>query len=74
VRILLAWANVETGHFDRAKELLRIVPIPMASGDAMFTSLIFPRFFGLRAAILTREGKQAEAQRDQKLYAQYLAN
>lgn len=74
VRILLAWANVETGHFDRAKELLRIIPIPMASGDPMFTSLIFPRFFAVRAAILTRDGKQAEAQRDQKLFSQYSGN
>ena len=71
VRLLLAWANVETGHFDRAKELLRIVPIPMSSGDAMFTSLIFPRFFALRSAILAREGKQAEAQRDRQLFQQY---
>ena len=74
VRVLLAWANVETGHFDRAKELLRSVPIPLSSGDPMFTSLIFPRYLAVRAAILTREGKPAEAGREQELFAKYSAN
>jgi hypothetical protein len=71
VRVLLAWASLETGHFDRAKELVRFVPIPMASGDPMFTSLVFPRFFAVRSALLKRDGKQAEAQRDLQLFQQY---
>ena len=74
VRVLLAWASIETGHFDRARELLRIVPIPLASGDPMFTSLIFPRYFALRAALLAREGKQTEAQKDRQLFDRYSAN
>jgi tetratricopeptide (TPR) repeat protein len=71
IRVLLAWGNLETGHFDRAKELVRFVPIPMASGDPMFTSLVFPRFFAVRSALLKRDGKQAEAQRDLQLFQQY---
>jgi tetratricopeptide (TPR) repeat protein len=71
IRVLLAWANLETGHFDRAKELVRFVPIPMASGDLMFTSLVFPRFFAVRGALFKRDGKQAEAQRDLQLFQQY---
>jgi hypothetical protein len=46
----------------------------MSSTDPMFTSLIFPRYFAVRAAILVREGKNTEAQRDQRLYAQYSQN
>jgi tetratricopeptide (TPR) repeat protein len=71
IRVLLAWASLETGHFDRAKELVRFVPIPMAAGDPMIASLVFPRFFAIRGALLKRDGKQAGALRDLQLFQQY---
>jgi tetratricopeptide (TPR) repeat protein len=71
IRMLLAWANVETGHFDRAKELLRAIPIPLASAEPALTSLIFPRFFLLRGAILEHEGKAGEARKDYQLFLRY---
>jgi Tetratricopeptide repeat len=71
IRILLAWANLETGHFDRARDLLRFPPIPLSAGDQMFASLVFPRFFAIRDAVLKQQGKQPEAARDLQLFQRY---
>jgi len=59
--VLLAWAYEETGDWQRAEPLLRLTPLPQASGLPMFASLYFPRLFFLRGAVLDREGHHAEA-------------
>jgi tetratricopeptide (TPR) repeat protein len=59
--VLLAWAYAESGDWQRAEPLLRLTPLPQASGLPMFSSLYFPRLLFLRGAVLAREGHPAEA-------------
>jgi tetratricopeptide (TPR) repeat protein len=71
VRVLLAWARVETGGFAEAGKLLEICPLPLSSGDTIFASLTFPRYFALRAAVFEKQGKPEEAKKNHKLYLKY---
>jgi len=71
IRVLLAWALVETGSIDRAANLIELCPLPLSSGDARFASLIFPRYFALRAAVFEKQGKSDEAKKNRELYRKY---
>ena len=71
IRVLLAWALVETGSLDRAAKLIEMCPLPMSAGDARAASLIFPRYFALRAAVLEKQGKPDEAKKNRDLYLEY---
>jgi Flp pilus assembly protein TadD/TolB-like protein len=71
LRVLLAWALVETGSIDRAAKLIEMCPLPLSSGEPMFASLIFPRYFALRAAVLEKQGKPDEAKKNHELYLKY---
>lgn len=71
VRVLLAWARVETGGFAEAGKLLEICPLPLSSAEPMFASLIFPRYFALRAEVLEKQGKMDEAKKNRELYLKY---
>jgi len=66
--VLLAWAYEETGDWQRAQPLLRLNPLPQASGLPMFSSLYFPRLIFLRGAVLEREGHRPEAARYYQLF------
>ncbi len=66
--VLLAWAYEESGDWRRAEPLLRLTPLPEATGIPMFSSLYFPRLFHLRGAVLEREGQRAEAARYYELF------
>ncbi len=71
IRVLLAWALVQTGSIDRAANLVELCPLPFSSGDSRFASLIFPRYFALRAAVLEKQGKPDEAKKNRELYRKY---
>ena len=71
IRSLAAWAYVETHHVDAARELVATYPIPLASGDRIFASLAFPRFLQVRAVVLEKEGKSADARQSQDLFVKY---
>jgi hypothetical protein len=71
IRSLLAWDYVELGRVDDARKLLALYPIPLAAGDPLFASLVFPRFLYLRGVALEKEGKQAEAKQSRDLYLKY---
>ena len=71
VRTLLAWAYVETGRAQQARPLLERYPIPLASGEPVFVSLMFPRYFYLRGVALEKEGKRVEAKQSYELYLKY---
>jgi Flp pilus assembly protein TadD len=71
IRVLLAWARVETGGFAEAGKLLEIGPLPLSSGDPMFASLIFPRYFALRAAVFEKQGKAEEAKQNREFFVKY---
>ena len=71
IRILLAWARVETGQIGEARKLVEIYPLPLASGDPVFASLIFPRVFYLRGVALQSEGKRDEAKKCFELFLKY---
>jgi len=66
--VLLAWAYEETGAWQRAEPLLRLTPLPQASGLPMFSSLYFPRLFFLRGVVLERAGHPAEAARYYQMF------
>jgi Flp pilus assembly protein TadD/TolB-like protein len=71
IRVLFAWARVETGGFPEAAKLLEICPLPLSSGESIFASLIFPRYFALRAAVLEKQGKLDEAKKNRELFEKY---
>ena len=71
VRVLLAWSYVEVGKTADAGKLLDLYPIPLSSGEPLFASLIFPRYFYLRGAVLEKEGKRAEAKQNYELFLKY---
>lgn len=71
IRVLLAGALVKAGRIDEAGNLLEMCPLPLSSGDPMQASLIFPRYFALRAAVLGKQGKPDEAKKNRELYVKY---
>ena len=66
--VLLAWAYEETGDWTHAEPLLRLTPLPQASGLPMFSALYFPRLFQLRGAALEHEGHREEAARYYQMF------
>lgn len=71
IRVLLAWARVETGGFAEAGKLLEMCPLPLSSGEPILASLVFPRYFALRAAVLEKQGKPDEAKKNRELFLKY---
>jgi tetratricopeptide (TPR) repeat protein len=66
--VLLAWANVETGHIPEAAELLHSNP-PLADvGLTWSTSLYFPRIFYLRAVVAEKQGKPDVARENWRIF------
>jgi tetratricopeptide (TPR) repeat protein len=71
IRTLLAWANIEAGRMEEARALLRLFPIPLASGDILFSTLVFPRILYLKSAVLENEGKHDDARKLAQLYLKF---
>ena len=46
-------------------------PLPLSSGEPMFASLIFPRYFALRAEVFEKQGKSDEAKKNHELFLKY---
>jgi len=66
--VLLAWAQVETGHFQDAAPFVQRNPVPNPAPE-LFTSLAFPRLLFLRATVLEKQGQRAEAEKSLRLFA-----
>ena len=66
--VMLAWALVETGHFEEAGNYVQFTPTPTAAAPAPFEALVFPRIFHLRAVVAEKKGDRAEAERNERLY------
>ena len=47
VRVLLAWAQLESGHKQEAKDLLRIWPLPQGTAEPALLWLTYPRILDL---------------------------
>ncbi|MBZ5609087.1 MAG: hypothetical protein LAP38_12570 [Acidobacteriia bacterium] len=71
IRMLLAWAYVETNRIHDADRLLGTYPLPLNTGEPMFAPLIFPRYLFLRGRFLQQQGKRAEAKAAYELYLKY---
>jgi Flp pilus assembly protein TadD len=71
LRTLLAWAYVETGAIDQAAAFIDPYPPPLSSGEPLFASLIFPRYWSLRGTVLQHERKIDEAKKSFELYSKY---
>jgi Flp pilus assembly protein TadD len=71
IRVLLAWALVETGSIDRAAKLIELCPLPLSSGEPILASLIFPRYFALRAEVFEKQGKPDEGKKNHELFLKY---
>jgi tetratricopeptide (TPR) repeat protein len=66
--VLLAWADVETGHFAEAGALLRSNPALSDVGLTWSTPLYFPRVFYLRAVVAEKQGKSDEARENWRIF------
>jgi tetratricopeptide (TPR) repeat protein len=69
-RSFYAWALAETGHAKDAADLVELYPIPGSVGEPLFSSLMFPRFLKVRAAVREAQGRRDEAAACMKLYGQ----
>jgi tetratricopeptide (TPR) repeat protein len=74
VNVLLAWALVETGQIKEAAELLENYWIPSPGPQTIFAFFTFPRIFLLRSAVLEKQGRRDEANRDRDLFHKLSAN
>ncbi|HUB83751.1 MAG TPA: hypothetical protein VMB03_33365 [Bryobacteraceae bacterium] len=66
--VLLAWAYVETGHFQEASQLLQPNPPLSDAGLTWATSLYFPRIFYLRAVVAEKLGKADQARENWRIF------
>ena len=71
IRTLLAWAYVKTNRAGDAAKLIGTYPLPLSSGEALFASLVFPRYLFVRGAVLQQQGKRAEAKAAYELFLKY---
>jgi tetratricopeptide (TPR) repeat protein/TolB-like protein len=65
--VLLAWARVGAGHPEEAAGLVERNPVPNTTVE-IFGSLAFPRLLFLRAALLEKQGRRAEAGANYRLF------
>ena len=68
--VLLAWADLETGHIPEAAGLLRFNPPLSDTGLSWSTALYFPRIYYLRAQAAEKQGKADEARQNYRLFQQ----
>ena len=61
VRTLYAWSLVETGRKTEAAPLVEIYAMPMGPGEALFSTLVFPRFFYVRGKVMQALARDADA-------------
>jgi tetratricopeptide (TPR) repeat protein len=66
--VLLAWADVETGHIAEAAALLRTNPPLRDVGLSWSTPLYFPRIFYLRAVVAEKQGKPEDARENWRIF------
>ncbi len=66
--VLLAWADVETGHIPEAADLLRFNPPLSDTGLTWSTPLYFPRIFYLRAVVADKQGKADVARENWRIF------
>jgi Flp pilus assembly protein TadD len=68
IPVMLAWTLLESGHAPDAAPLLRLNPIPPATGFTVFTSYYFPRLYYLRGLAAAQSGKPQEAREAYQLF------
>ena len=66
--VLLAWADVKSGHIPEAEGLLRPTPPLSDAGLTWSTPLYFPRIFYLRAVVAEKQGKAGEARENWRIF------
>jgi tetratricopeptide (TPR) repeat protein len=66
--VLLAWADVKTGHIAEAAGLLKANPPLSDAGITWSTPLHFPRIFYLRAVVAEKQGKADEAGENWRIF------
>jgi hypothetical protein len=68
----LAWALVETERFERVPELLRLAPLPTATGEQPFLSAEFPRVLYLRGMLAEKHNRREDARENYKLFMRFV--
>jgi Tfp pilus assembly protein PilF len=71
VRTLYAWTLVETSRKADAVPLVRTYPMPFGPGDALFSTLVFPRFLYVRGTALDATGDHAAARQALDLFHKF---
>lgn len=65
---LLAWTYLETGQTKEAEPLIRLNPVPNATGPGPFVTFYMPRLFYLRGLAAGRDGKREESRSNYQLF------
>ena len=73
-RTLYAWTLVETSRKADAEPLVQTYPLTFGSGEALFSTLVFPRFFYVRGMVMEALGKQDEARKAFDLVQKFQAD
>ena len=71
VRTLYAWTLVATSRKADAVPLVQLYPMPFGAGDALFSTLVFPRFLDLRAEAMKAKGNDLEAAKASSTYSKF---
>ena len=66
--ILLAWADVKTGHIPEAAALLKANPPLAEAGITWSMPFYFPRIFYLRAVVAEKQGRPDEARENWRIF------
>ncbi len=61
VRTLYAWTLVATNRRAEAVPLVSTYPLPFGAGEALFSTLVFPRFFYVRGTAMQGSAEAARA-------------
>jgi hypothetical protein len=73
-RVLLAWAEVETGNSEDAAKLMRYFALPPNAADPALQLLLFPRAIFLKALSEQHANNTQESKRLLKLFLDYSAD
>jgi Flp pilus assembly protein TadD len=71
VRTFYAWTLVETSRKADAVPLVRIYPLPFGAGDALFSTLVFPRFLHVRGTALEASGDAPAGRQALELFSKF---
>jgi tetratricopeptide (TPR) repeat protein len=71
VRTMYAWTLVETSRKADAVPLVQTYPMPFGPGEPVFSTMVFPRFFYVRASALKAQANDSEAGKAMAIFEKF---